>query len=553
LLDDYVDTQAPFDHITAAMSDPTLAEVVTELFKGVLPEGVLKDLGKVVSASKAEAERDAVKNPPGVTSSEGSTLVGSSVLGGKENPSLVSKGASSAVAKARADAVQEAIAECEGEQEKTRAASAVAYRELMVTGQPSERVLKMRAEEFGNPDFWWVEAGNFSYSILGAKPEDFSHSAVYTAKPEPSSLAYVRPVFWEYYDGPSRGGDVSREYPVLADRSYSGWALVSDILVIYNGPELAASMRAALELKDAFGFSVTLNQAPPGAGKTTAIVAKANVGDVVACPVKESVRDTAAKLVEKNPGFASVVRVRVRTVDSYLVNCRTDRRARALTASRLLADEVFMTHAGRWYAMAALLGVSEVQTYGDMFQIPHVPRATVSSQHVRMVADVVEYSYMTYRCPGDAVAAWGHIYDWKVRTVSKIDKSMRRVQSTRGLTVPAGCTMMCMYQAGKKQLRTMYAGCGVPFKIVTVHESEGKTYDNVWLHRFDNRKRTDDFSLYDKIPYALVAMSRHRKSFLYVAPDLGDLVCKWMAQAQDPRRVAAAMDVNTVGQSVEKI
>lgn len=238
----------------------------------------------------------------------------------------------------------------------------------------------------------------------------------------------------------------------------------------------------------------------------------------------------------------------VRTLDSLLVNYFSNRSIKDLQPDVLLADEGFMSHAGKWYAAAALLGVELVKAFGDQYQIPHVPRAEAPKMHLRLQPDSVEEQWLTYRCPPDAVAAWGHVYNWRVRSTSDVGKSLSHVSSHKGLKIPHDCVMMGMYQADKKELRQMYQNCGTKVQIMTVHESQGKTFEHVWLHRFDRRKRTDTFSLYDKEAYVLVAMSRHTHEFKYVCPDLGDLASCWIKQASDVRRVQAAAEVETAGQ-----
>jgi len=334
----------------------------------------------------------------------------------------------------------------------------------------------------------------------------------------------------------------------LSDKTLTGWVFTNDSLLVYNGPEIVQSLKLALTKP--MDFTVTVEQGPPGCGKTTSIIEKYRPGSQVLCPGKLSTIATRKKLEalgKWSVDFKSVVR----TLDSYLVNYSTSTKVRALRPEVLLGDEGYMSRSGRWYAAAALLGVQDLRSYGDEHQIPHVPRAETPKMHLKIVPDSFDYKWITFRCPPSAVAAWGHVYDWKVRSVSKVDSPMVHVGSSRGLQIPAGCVMMGMYQADKKELRKMYAASSVKVTIMTVHESQGETFEHVWLHRFDMRKRTDTFSLYDKEPYALVALSRHTKSFKYIAPDLGDLVSKWIVQSKDVRRVKAAAEVETQGQSKE--
>jgi len=242
------------------------------------------------------------------------------------------------------------------------------------------------------------------------------------------------------------------------------------------------------------------------------------------------------------------------TLDAYLVNRKTKAKA-SLVAERLHADECYMSPAGRWYAAAALLGVKEVIAYGDINQIPHIPRVQASSVYLRISPQETVVEYVTRRCPWDAVAAWGHVYDWKVRSKSKVQRSMTTAKDWTGLVIPDGLVVLVMYQDGKKVAKQLLLSHikSKHIRIMTVHESEGKTFKDVWLMRFDVRARSDKLSLYDQEPHCLVACSRHTHSFVYVRPrDIGDLVDKYIAGADDYEKIHRAGDVSTAGKSMMK-
>nr|UTQ50811.1 MAG: replicase polyprotein (domains: methyltransferase, helicase) [Erysiphe necator associated ssRNA virus 9] len=530
---DLVQQEASFDHVTAAMNDADLAEVMLGMFSDSFSGQVRSDLQTVVSKGKEVKQQQM----PAVQS-----VVSSSSVAG--STTLVSQSDGVGSAKFKADSILEAIQECEMEQKKVPSACAAAYQELC-SGHPSLTSMRRRAEEFRNPDFWWVEAGVISRSALGIPPEDFSHAAVFSPVHNPQVDSLIRPVYTQEYSGSSSGSQVDRVHHVLADSSFTGWVFVNDTLQIYNGPEIVQTMRHALTKN--LDFEVRLVQGPPGCGKTTSIVRSFQPECVVLCPVRKSTEETRGRLQEEKSCLGVNFKRVVRTLDSLLVNYFVNKDIKNLQPEILLADEGFMSHAGKWYAAAALLGVDLVKAFGDQFQIPHVPRAEAPRMHLRLKPDSTEEQWLTYRCPPDAVAAWGHIYDWKVRSTSSVGRSLAHVSSHRGLKIPHDCVMMGMYQADKKELRQMYQNCGTKVQIMTVHESQGKTFKHVWLHRFDRRKRTDTFSLYDKEAYVLVAMSRHTQEFKYICPDLGDLASSWIKQAQDIRRVQAASDVESAG------
>jgi hypothetical protein len=220
-----------------------------------------------------------------------------------------------------------------------------------------------------------------------------------------------------------------------------------------------------------------------------------------------------------------------------------------------------MTHSGKWCAVAALLGVSVLRVYGDHKQIPHIPRVEVPSKtYVRLQADVVEQTYITYRCAPALLAMWGDVYDWKVRTTNTETGVVKHITELTSMPGDRNVALLCMYQADKKTLKQMFPsakgredeGGGRLPVIMTTHESEGRTFDHVYLFRFDLRVRSDKFSLFDQEPYVLVASSRARYTFTYVCPQiLNDQVFARLDQASNPRRLVAASDVNSSGVSKE--
>jgi hypothetical protein len=524
--------QAPFDQYTAIVSNPELSKIFQEMCPqaDVVQSPVSKgNTSKRVSQIESEvrSERSATVVPPVV---------------------------SEAVQAIRLAAIREHIEEVEMQNRATAFSAAKAYRAVSLRGEPSEPALRKYAELYKNPDMWEVREGVIIKSALGIPASDFAHSAVYSPVPDPDTGATVRSVFRREWRGEEeRRGEV-QVHRVLSDERFSGWVLTFDELVVHNGPEILAALRASLEVPHE--YTVVVHRGPPGCGKTYSIVHSVNPdgSDVISCPVRESMIDTRAQVAKLHPSFPEPHRLRMRTVDSYLTNRESDKRTAILRAMRLLADECYMTHSARWYAKAGLLGVQELHAWGDEKQIPHIPRVQAPKLYVKIQAQQEFYEWICRRCPPSAVAAWGDQYDWKVRSNKPegCPDVLVEVRDTVGRDIPKGCVMMGMYQADKLMLRKKYAQHLKHIKVMTAHEAEGKTFTHVWLHRFDNRKRSDKFSLYDQSPHVLVAMSRHTNSFVYVCPgDLGDLVSSWIKRGQDVRRVAAVRDLGSAGQSKE--
>jgi len=538
---EHAEARAPFDHLLVAMREPVVAKLMLEVCGGFLPRAHADKLKAVASTEgkPANTSKPSTAPPTYRTYSEQGQEVSEHTSDGRHERRLL--------------AIREAIEEAEMENRKIVESCARAFVALTRRNEPEKSLLRKYAELHANPDFWYFKNGLVQKSALGLEPGDFRHAAVYAAQLDDLTGSHVMAVHDVTYEGPdsTTGEFVVREYKAVSNLNFTGWALTTDLLLVFNGPEILRSMQQSLDLRH--DYDIVLEQGPPGCGKTTSIVNSVAPNDCVMCPVRESIIDTRARILDIQPNFQKS-KLYVRTVDSYLVNYYLDMRTEALRADVLRADEAFMTHAGKWYAVAGLLGVKTVYAYGDKKQIPHIPRVQASKMYIRLEAQKFKEIYLTHRCPADSVAAWGHLYEHKVRTTSKVRTSMKTVKTSRGLEVPVGCVMMCMYQADKRALREQYANVirTRRVKVVTAHEAEGKTYEHVWLHRFDTRKRTDDFSLFDKSEHVLVAMSRHTQTFVYVCPaDVGDLVSTWMKKASSPRRCQAALDVASAGQSKE--
>lgn len=525
--------QAPRDMVKAISKNTRLSQFARANFCHLIPADQLATLPGEVSAESTEREQ---------------SDVGQAVVE-QEAGSVYTADVSQEEVQRRKDAIVEAIVESRSEASKIEASCADHYRELMIAGRPSLDKMVSRREMFFNPAFWKVVGGVIEADHNGKEVASFIHAAVY--QPHPVDGTRLVLIEEDEFKGMSRGEYVERTYYRLQDSTFSGWVYTNDSLMIHNGPAVERALMAALEKP--LDFHVLLMQGPPGCGKTSQIVAEATPEDVVLVPVRKAAAETRERLQGKEGFTEAGLKLRVKTLDSYLVNFDRTRVLRGLSAQRLMADEAFMAREGRWMAAAALLGVASVQGYGDSEQIPHVPRAECPKNYVKLRPQHVQSSWITYRCPPESVACWGGVYDWKVRSKSPRKGSVKQVASSLGMDIPRGCVMMGMYQADKKLLKQMYANSPVPIQIMTVHESEGNTYEHVWLHRFDLRKRTDGFSLYDKKPYALVAMSRNTHSFLYVSPDVGDLVSQWIKVGQDVRRVAACQDVSSAGRTLEKL
>lgn len=443
-----------------------------------------------------------------------------------------------------------AIRECIEEHELEARQIADKSREihLAVTdsvGQPVVAALSRRAEEYGQPDLWRVDGGLIVESALGSPAAEFRHSAVHSMMRGKAEILSVVEREYQLADG------VVREVWEVGDSTLHGWVLTFDRLLIHNGPAILEALHAALEVPHRYELEVM--RGAPGCGKTYTLLQEMGSEDVALCPARESALDTRSRGEAMYPHYTRP-RWRYSSLDSYLCNFQ---RRRALRAETLRADEIYMSRAGYFYAAAGLLGCSKVKGYGDIKQIPPFTRVQMVAVHKQVTPQKVSNEYRVFRLCGDSLAAVADFYDYKCRTFNKIKRSMKVVSDWRTLEMPEGKVYaLVMYQADKKEVRKLLKPLIEQGRVVvmSVHESQGKTLSNVWLFRMDSRPRSDNMCLFDRPEYCLVALTRHDKSFAYIRPrNLSDLVDKWVEKGSDPRRIAAAMDTSTLGQSIEML
>lgn len=534
-------SSAPVAQLKDALADESTASLVLDCLADVLPDEFKAKLETKVAEKQAIDSVGADENSQDESNDYGSRHGLTNAVPGSVK-SLVDEDERLR----RYASVQEAIEEAVEESKKSEAACADHFGRMMTANHPNKKLISDWREQFGNPDYWSVKDGVIGDSISGLTSDDFQHSAVFI--PHDYEGKRLLEVTDEKFEGVSSGEYVRKVYKKI-DANYTGWGYTNDSLMIYNGPAIVESMKQSLS--KSMDFEIVLVQGPPGCGKTTSIVNKACPSDVVLVPAKKAAAETSQRLAAKGKAFVKMAQTRVKTVDSYMVNRLVSPKVAALSAERLLADEAFMTREGRWLAAAALLGVSVVYAYGDENQIPHVPRAECPSRYVKMKYQSCDSTYVTYRCPAALLACWNSVFDYRVRSTSEVIGEVSMHPSHMGLEIPEGCVMMGMYQADKKRLAEIYSGSSHKIRIMTVHESQGNTYEHVWLHRFDLRRRVDKFSLYDREPYVLVAMSRSTHTFKYISPDLDDLVSKWIKIGKDSRRIEACKHVESAGKPVE--
>jgi len=461
----------------------------------------------------------------------------------------------------RVAAIEEAIAEVHAVSRKVNSQLSSCWAEKTIKGEPVVARFRQSPDKSRNPDAWRVVNGVLTESLLGNKV--FSYAAVWLPVPLKGDTNNLVTVVEEYYDGRASetGKDVSRRYFTVGDNTYTGWALVSSDVEIFNGPGVLTALEAALNMSH--DYEIVVNQGGAGAGKTTSIVNDYEDGDMVVCPVRMSTDDTRERLMDKI-GDAKKARKVVRTVDSLLVHWKREQESgRIMRANVVHADEAYMARYGSWCAVAALLGATVLSAHGDKKQIPYTPRVDVAKLYVQLRPNVEVERMLVYRCAPSIMAIWAPAYDYQLRTpVSDKGSLVYMVKDIRDYRLPAegSVAVIAMYQADKAELKKKFAAALASHEtknrisVMTAHESEGKTFDHALLVNFEVRPRGegDSFYFWRRMEYVLVAASRAKRSLCYAKyGSQPDLLTEWMDKARDPRRIRAVSDIGSAGNSAE--
>ncbi|AAK01481.1 viral replicase p1 [Tulare apple mosaic virus] len=266
--------------------------------------------------------------------------------------------------------------------------------------------------------------------------------------------------------------------------------------------------------------TVVIEDGVAGCGKTTSLLKQTKIEtDLLLSANRETAKDA-----RESGSIPDVMKYRVRTLDSYIMLKKW------FTAERMLVDECFLVHSGIIYAAATLAQVKEIIAFGDTKQIPFVSRIPTFTLKHPSIKGVLKPKLVTYRCPRDATAVLSEkFYKKKVKTFNPISSSLSLININSGMEIPAERdTLYIMHTQADKCAMLRHPGINAN-NVMTTHEAQGKTFDNVILVRLS---KTTNLLYSGKMPDAgpshnLVALSRHRKTLRYYsvyADDPDDMV-----------------------------
>lgn len=266
----------------------------------------------------------------------------------------------------------------------------------------------------------------------------------------------------------------------------------------------------------------------PGCGKTTWIINEVNPDeDLIVTTATEAARDVRERLA-KTPKAAA----NVRTLASVLVNGVRIIGNREKACERLILDEALMNHFGAVVMAARMTGASQVLLIGDVNQLPYIDRQCLFRMRYHrphLVANITKELLCTHRNPMDVPYAINQVYKGiyssrpQTRSLTLKRYTDARIQETSPDTL-----YLVHTQAAKSSLIGQGYGKGEGSRVLTIHEAQGLTYPYVVIVRTTANK----LSLYNSVPHAVVAVTRHTNTCVYYTDDSGDAIARLIRRAE---------------------
>lgn len=281
-----------------------------------------------------------------------------------------------------------------------------------------------------------------------------------------------------------------------------------------------------IQLYDCKMPEITFVEGCPGSGKSHYIIQNHQPGnDLILTHTREAVRDIRKAVARSFRVSEKSLLQDYRTVSSFIINQRGKR------YNRVFVDEVSLGHAGYIGFIAFLTGAKDFFLLGDTKQIPYIERSPVKVQFhdVTNFCRPKVYLMTTKRCPIDVTYALAQLYS-EITTRNEILRSISpSLTNGEFYQIKPGTLLLTFTQAEKERLVRNLAGkCRDELQVCTVHESQGKTAEHVLLCRINPKP----LAVYNSLPHAVVALSRHTKSFQYITTNSNDTVSKLIKRGQ---------------------
>lgn len=242
---------------------------------------------------------------------------------------------------------------------------------------------------------------------------------------------------------------------------------------------------------------ITLVNGVPGNGKTYSIMSKAgkDVNSYIATTAKESSYDIKTQI--KN--FGNFDKSRIKTVDGACMN------QEKITVSTLHIDEACLSHFGQILLLSFFLRPKRIEMSGDVKQLPFFSRLNgFEVSFEKVYYDEIVNVDVTRRMFKNITKLFVKFYP-NISTISKIDGVIRVIKIVEPKEVPSNLQALVFTQYEKSLLKKFNQS------TITIHESQGKTYDHGCIVRIVSKPNV----IYSSEPHIIVGCSRFRKSLTY--------------------------------------
>lgn len=296
------------------------------------------------------------------------------------------------------------------------------------------------------------------------------------------------------------------------------YVLVSRDTILMLNSELVTKIKC-IDISDCKIPIIKWYDGVPGCGKTSFIVSRHTPGkDLVLSQTRAGIKDIRDAVLAKYGQLCSKqLFTDYRTVSSFIINHTSNK-----TYDRIYIDEALMMHAGYIGYVVKLCGASEVIALGDSKQIPYIERSSLETKW-HAITDFCGQQEgnltVTKRCPIDVSYALSQNYI-DIATTSNKAISVLPVGRCGEFYQIEPDTLILTFTQEEKQRVGETLKWSSHVKICTIHEAQGLTAKNVLLIRIDYRKK----SIYDSMPHAIVALSRHTHKFKYITTGSDDAV-----------------------------
>lgn len=252
----------------------------------------------------------------------------------------------------------------------------------------------------------------------------------------------------------------------------------------------------------------------PGCGKSHFIVSHHEPGkDLVLTQTRAGIKEIRDAVIEMyGQEHSHRLNLDYRTVGSYIINHTQHK-----TYDRVFIDEALLMHAGYIGFISKLSKASEIIVVGDSKQIPYIERSTYVTRWHKISEFCEPHTKLTVsrRCPIDICFALSKIYE-NITTINERVFSILPTYRNGEYHVIKPDTLILTFTQEEKHMVGDTIEWREDLALHTIHEAQGLTSKNVILIRI-NYKEND---IYNSMPHAIVALSRHTETFRYLTTSL---------------------------------